>query len=44
MTREEFYLWLNTCPTHRWELTHSDTDSIRIMFPITSNDEEEDET
>ena len=34
MTHEEFFEWLNTCPTHKWEIT-ADEDSFAVVsFPI----------
>jgi hypothetical protein len=40
MTREEFYEWLNTCPTHNWELTADEYGFVAVSFP-TQEDEEE---
>ncbi len=33
MTREEFFEWLETCPTHKWEITHDDDNHIVVSFP-----------
>ena len=33
MTREEFYEWLNTCPTHKWELTADEYGFVAVSFP-----------
>jgi len=38
MTREEFFEWLNTCPTHKWEITHEEYGHVVVSFP---NDEED---
>ena len=40
MTREEFYEWLNTCPTHKWEVAADEYGFVAISFP-TQEDEEE---
>jgi|DEB0MinimDraft_12_1074336.scaffolds.fasta_scaffold31175_5 hypothetical protein len=40
MTRAEFFEWLDTCPTHKWEVTHEEYGHVVISFP---NEEEEDE-
>ena len=40
MTREEFFEWLNTCPTYGWLNLGEDDGCIRIQFKI---DEEEGE-
>ena len=42
MTREEFFQWLNTCPTHKWEIVHDDSDFIRVVFPVEEDEDEED--
>jgi len=34
MNREEFYEWLDTCPTHKWEITYDDSEFISVSFPI----------
>ena len=33
MTRQEFYEWLNTCPTHKWEITTDEYGFVVISFP-----------
>jgi len=43
MTSEEFYSWLDTCPTHKWEIIHYDRGYVQVMFPIISDDEEEED-
>ena len=40
MTREEFFEWLDTCPTNGWFWIGENEGNIRILFEI---DEEEDE-
>jgi hypothetical protein len=44
MTREEFFEWLNTCPTHKfvWEMTAEGDEYVVVSFPITEDDEEND--
>jgi len=42
MERDEFFKWLETCPTHKWEVTYDSTDYISVSFPV-SDVEEEDE-
>ncbi len=32
MNREEFYEWLNTCPSHKWEIITDDLGETRILF------------
>ena len=39
MTREEFYEWLETCPTHKWETTADEDDFVAVSFPITEEEE-----
>ena len=34
MTREEFFEWLDTCPTHKWEITHEEYGYAVVSFPI----------
>lgn len=38
MKREEFFEWLNTCPTHKYNITCDEYDFVTVCFPI---DEEE---
>ena len=33
MTREEFFEWLDTCPTHKWEITHEEYGRVVVSFP-----------
>jgi hypothetical protein len=40
MTREEFYGWLNTCPTHKWEVTADEDEFVVVSFPTTEEEEE----
>ena len=43
MTREEFFEWLNTCPTQKWEVVYDDHGFAHVSFPFTEDDEDEDE-
>tara|TARA_R100000742_G_C4229540_1_gene51432 strand:- start:483 stop:608 length:126 start_codon:yes stop_codon:yes gene_type:complete len=40
MTREEFFEWLNTCPSNEWETPYEDFGHISVDFKI---DEEKDD-
>jgi len=43
MNREEFYEWLATCPTHKWEIIYDDSEFITVSFPIEETEEGEEE-
>tara|TARA_R110000803_G_scaffold73308_3_gene137109 strand:+ start:165 stop:347 length:183 start_codon:yes stop_codon:yes gene_type:complete len=43
MTSQEFSDWLDTCPTHKWEEVSIDDRYIRILFPIETEEEDEEE-
>ena len=43
MTSQEFSDWLGTCPTHKWEEVSIDDGYIRILFPIETEEEDENE-
>ena len=43
MTRKEFWEWMNTCPTHKWDILEDDVGHCRILFPM-NEDPEENET
>ena len=34
MDRKEFFEWLETCPTHKWELSAEENDFVVVNFPI----------
>ena len=36
MTREEFFEWLETCPTHKWEVTHEEYNHVVVSFKAIS--------
>ena len=42
MTREEFFEWLNTCPTS-WLTVKDDVDVITVSFHHIAEEEEEEE-
>jgi len=41
MTREEFFIWLNDCPTHKWEIINDSTEHIALTFPVQENEPEQ---
>jgi len=43
MTRKEFFEWLETCPTHKYDLIDLDESHCRILFPIDEDPEEGEE-
>ena len=40
MTREEFFEWLDTCPTHKWEVVHDDVGCVWISFRNNESNED----
>tara|TARA_B000000437_G_scaffold216126_1_gene191843 strand:- start:625 stop:765 length:141 start_codon:yes stop_codon:yes gene_type:complete len=40
MKRSEFWKWLDTCPTHKWDILEDDVGHCRILFPIAEDPEE----
>ena len=49
MRRKEFFEWLETCPTHKWEVNSDSTEGedgqpasgfIRVSFPTNEEQEE----
>jgi len=40
MNNEDFWEWMDTCPTHKWEVVQHEYGYCRIIFPL---DEEEDD-
>jgi len=32
MNRKEFFEWLETCPSHKWEVVHDDAGHVWIAF------------
>ena len=41
MTNEEFFEWLDTCPTHKWEVMAHDNGYVNVCFPIEEDEEDE---
>ena len=41
MTREEFFEWLNTCPTYAWYNEGEYEGYIRILFETDQEEEQE---
>ena len=41
MDRKEFFEWLNTCPTHKFNITFEEHEFVTICFPV--EDDEDDE-
>ena len=41
MDRKEFFEWLETCPTHKWDITADEYGYTVVSFP--NNEEEEEE-
>ena len=40
MDRKEFFEWLDTCPTHKWDIAADEQGFVVVSFP---NEEEEEE-
>jgi len=43
MNRKEFFEWLETCPTHKWEITADEYGYVVVSFPNNEEEEEEEE-
>ena len=43
MTRSEFWEWMNTCPTHKWDILEDDVGHCRILFQMNEDEDEEEE-
>ncbi len=41
MGRKEFFEWLNTCPSHKWEIISDEFGSTRILFIYDEESENE---
>ena len=41
MNRKEFFEWLETCPTHKFNITFDEYEFVTVCFP--NNEEEEEE-
>ena len=42
MTRKDFFEWLETCPTHKWEIIHDEYGHVVASFPAKEEDEDAD--
>jgi len=40
MDRKEFFEWLNTCPTHKYEVQHDEDEYVCISFRVPDEEEE----
>jgi hypothetical protein len=43
MTRKDFFEWLQTCPTHKFDITFDEYEFVTVCFPTDELLEEEDE-
>jgi len=43
MSKAEFYKWLETCPTHKFEVGYEADDAISVDFRICEDEEESEE-
>tara|TARA_R110001632_G_scaffold189912_1_gene310468 strand:- start:429 stop:587 length:159 start_codon:yes stop_codon:yes gene_type:complete len=41
MYRKEFFEWLDTCPTHKWNIAADEYDYVVITFPTYEDDDDE---
>ena len=41
MTREEFFEWLETCPTKEWAAVDDNYEEVTVYFPVKETPEEE---
>ena len=41
MNREEFWAWLDTCPTHKWDVVQIEGDHCRVLFPLDEEDDDD---
>ena len=41
MDRKEFFEWLETCPTHKYEIQFDDDGYIHVGFKVYDEEEEE---
>ena len=38
MTNEEFFEWLDTCPSHKFEVVDEYEDAVRVLFKLEGDD------
>lgn len=43
MNREEFFEWLGSCPTHKWEVTGDEYEFVTVSFRVQEEEEGEKE-
>ena len=41
MTQQEFFEWLDTCPTHKWDITMDEDGFITVSFRYVEEEEDE---
>jgi len=41
MTIQELHEWLDTCPTHKWDVLSFDDGYVRVVFPVIDEPEED---
>lgn len=39
MNRNQFFEWMNTCPTDQWFVVEIESDYCRVLFPLDEEDE-----
>ena len=39
MNRQEFFKWLNACPTHKFEIVYDDYNGVYVNFTIADEEE-----
>tara|TARA_R110000851_G_scaffold184550_1_gene333903 strand:+ start:240 stop:365 length:126 start_codon:yes stop_codon:yes gene_type:complete len=39
MDRKEFFEWLTTCPTHKWEPIFDEHSFVAVSFPVKEDEE-----
>jgi hypothetical protein len=42
MTRKEFFEWLETCPTHKFNITFDEYEFVTVCFPTIEETDESD--
>ena len=40
MNREEFFEWLDSCPTHKWEVTGEEHEFVTVSFRVQEEENE----
>ena len=39
MDEKEFFEWLETCPSHKWEVNHLEADGCTVIFKLQNETE-----